>query len=403
MSEGDLRIDWAAGRMPVLAEIRRQFAAERPLTGQRVAVCIHLEAKTAVLALSLAEAGAEVTVCGSNPLSTQDLVAAALAGRGVSVFARRGIDAKTYQDFLDRSLERQPTLLLDDGGDLVARALASGRHTTVLGGTEETTTGVARLVQLAGRGRLPFPMVAVNDGAMKHLFDNRFGTGQSALEAVMRATNISIAGCRLVVVGFGDCGRGVAERGRGLGAQVAVVEVDAVRANLAYFDGFSVLSMDQAAAWGELFITVTGNRQVIRGRHLDRMRDGAVLANAGHFDVEVDKPALHRRAERVEEVRPHVQAFRLKSGRSLYLLAEGRLVNLVAADGHPIEIMDLSFSLQALSLAFLATHRLPGGVHRVPPELDRRVAELSLGARGISLERLTPAQRRYLDPDGSRP
>ncbi|MHB1842247.1 MAG: adenosylhomocysteinase, partial [Sulfobacillus sp.] len=363
MAEGDLRIDWAASRMPVLSAIRKDFVRRRPLSGERLAICIHLEAKTAVVALALAEAGASVTVCGSNPLSTQDQVAQALGERGVAVFARRGIDTATYQGFLDQALERNPTLIMDDGGDLVQRALDTKRASGIRGGTEETTTGVVRLRQLVKRRRLPFPMVAVNDGAMKHLFDNRFGTGQSALEGVMRATNISLAGARLVVVGFGDCGVGVAERGRGLGADVAVVEVDPVRANLAHFDGFRVLSMDQAARWGEVFITVTGNRQVIRGRHLDQMQDGAILANAGHFDVEVDKPALFRRSQLVEEVRPNVQAFRLKGGRSLYLLADGRLVNLVAGDGHPIEIMDLSFSVQALSLAYLAATPPPPGLH----------------------------------------
>ncbi len=397
MSEGDLRIDWAAARMPVLAELRKGFVRSRPLLGERVAMCIHLEAKTAVLALALAEAGAAVTVCGSNPLSTQDQVASALAERGVSVFARRGIDHATYQGFLDQALGRRPTLILDDGGDLVERALNTGHASEIKGGTEETTTGVLRLRQLARRRNLPFPMVAVNDGAMKHLFDNRFGTGQSALEAVMRATNITLAGIRLVVVGFGDCGVGVAERGRGLGAEVAVVEVDPVRANVAHFDGFSVLSMDQAAAWGQLFITVTGNRQVVRGRHLDKMQDGAILANAGHFDVEVDKPALLRRAIAIEEVRPNVQAFRLKGGRSLYLLADGRLVNLVAGDGHPIEIMDLSFAVQALCLTYLAATPPAPGLHPVPASIDQEVAERSLAARHISLERLTVSQRRYMD------
>ena len=397
MSEGDLRIDWAAARMPVLAELRKGFVRSRPLLGERVAMCIHLEAKTAVLALALAEAGAAVTVCGSNPLSTQHQVASALAERGVSVFAHRGIDHATYQGFLDQALGRRPTLILDDGGDLVERALNTGHASEIKGGTEETTTGVLRLRQLARRRNLPFPMVAVNDGAMKHLFDNRFGTGQSALEAVMRATNITLAGIRLVVVGFGDCGVGVAERGRGLGAEVAVVEVDPVRANVAHFDGFSVLSMDQAAAWGQLFITVTGNRQVVRGRHLDKMQDGAILANAGHFDVEVDKPALLRRAIAIEEVRPNVQAFRLKGGRSLYLLADGRLVNLVAGDGHPIEIMDLSFAVQALCLTYLAATPPAPGLHPVPASIDQEVAERSLAARHISLERLTASQRRYMD------
>lgn len=397
LRSGEQKIRWAEAHMPVLAKLREEFRQEMPLRGHRIGMCIHLEAKTAVLSLALKEAGAEVFLASSNPLSTQDDVAEAVGLRGVTVHARHGVDMAGYQEFLKGVLASSPTLILDDGGDLVTLSMESGVAQGILGGTEETTTGLIRLRSLERSGRLPFPVVAVNDSPMKHLFDNRYGTGQSVLDGLVRTTNLSLAGKRFVVVGFGDCGRGVALRARGMGARVAVVEIDPVRANEAYFEGYDVVDMDHAAAWGEVFVTVTGNLHVIRGKHFDRMPDGALMANAGHFDVEIDKEDLAGRSVEVFDSRRGVRSYRQSDGRVLHLLADGRLVNLAAADGHPVEIMDLSFSLQALSLLWLARERPSGRVvHAVPEALDTRVAQLSLAVRRLGLEFLTEEQRAYL-------
>jgi len=398
--EGRMKIEWAQSHMPVLSRIREQFERTRPFAGLRVAVCLHLEAKTAYLAQVLRAGGADVAIAGSNPLSTQDDVCAALAQSGVRVFARHAPSAEEYRAFLVRTLETKPHLILDDGGDLVA--LLHGERPdlaeNVLGGAEETTTGVLRLKALEREGRLLFPMVAVNDAYCKFLFDNRYGTGQSVWDGIMRTTNLIVAGKTVVVAGYGWCGKGVAMRAKGLGADVVVTETDAIRAIEAHMDGFSVMPMAEAARVGDIFVTVTGNRGVIRREHFEVMKDGAILANAGHFDVEIDKRDLESLSVLRRTVRKNVEEFRLKDGRRLYLLAEGRLVNLAAGDGHPAEIMDMSFALQALSLRYVAEHAngLGRRVVRVPYELDEQVARLKLESLGRRIDELTADQREYL-------
>lgn len=397
--KGRAAVEWAREHMPVLGEIRREFSRTRPLRGLRVGAALHVEAKTAVLALTLKEGGAEVCLAGCNPLSTKDEVAAALVREGVSVYAWRGEGKRDYYQNLRRVIESRPHLVIDDGGDLISELHSRGAE-GVRGGCEETTTGVHRLRAMEASGRLKFPVIAVNDSPTKRLFDNRFGTAESTLQALMSLTNTQIGGKRVVVVGYGHVGRGIASRAKGLGAVVTVVETDPVRALEAAMDGFLVKNMEEACEDGELFITATGSFHVIREEHLKEMRDGALLCNAGHFNVEIDLEALERLAVRRREVVEDVEEFRLRDGRRLYLLAGGRLVNLAGRRslGHPMEIMDLSFSLQALSLAHLARHagELRPGVHEVPAEIDRRVAELKLRLMGIRLERQTEEQRRYL-------
>ncbi len=398
--EGRLKIGWVAQHMPVLNEIRKHFEAQRPLEGRRIAICLHLEAKTAYLAQTLAAGGASVAIAGSNPLSTQDDVAAALAESRVRVFAWYGATEEEYQGFIDRLIDTRPHLLLDDGGDLVHR-LHTGRREAlpdVIGGSEETTTGLTRLRAMEAEGRLEFPMVAVNDAYMKHLFDNRYGTGQSAWDGIMRNTNLLVAGKTAVVAGYGWCGKGVAMRAAGLGARVIICEVNPVAANEALMDGFMVLPMREAARHGDFFVTVTGCRDVIRAEHLQVMKAGAVLANAGHFDVEVSKPDLERLARSRRRVRKNVEEYEFEDGRRVYLLAEGRLVNLAGADGHPAEIMDLSFAVQALTLEYLAREgsRLGKQVVPVTREIDERVASLRLAALGVAIDDLRPEQTRYL-------
>lgn len=396
---GEAKLAWVRPRMPLLARIRERFRAERPLSGERLAMSIHLEAKTAVLAELMAEGGAEVAITSSNPLSAQDDVAAALARRHVTVYARRGTDAAEFDRLHHRVLDIRPTLILDDGGELLARLVTSRRELAagVKGGGEETTTGVLRIRALEREGRLPFAMVVVNDAPMKHLFDNRYGTGQSTWDGIMRATNMSIAGARVVVAGYGSCGRGIAQRARGLGAHVVVTEVDPVRANEAWMDGFAVAPMADAVVGADIVVTATGNRGVVRGEHFAAMKDGVVLANAGHFDVEVDVAALRSAAvETVPGRTPDVVGYRLPDGRVLYVVAAGRLVNLAAADGHPVEIMDLTFALQALTLERLARRPKPPGVWPVDPDINRWVAEARLEALGVAIDRLTPEQERYL-------
>ncbi|MBE3589397.1 MAG: adenosylhomocysteinase [Firmicutes bacterium] len=399
-AEGRRKIAWAEAHMPVLGRIREQFRAERPLAGETVAICLHLEAKTANLALAVQDAGARVVITGSNPLSTQDDVAAGLASLGVEVHSWHGCTPEEYRGFLDRVLDAGPTLLIDDGGDLVARLHTERRDRLggVRGGCEETTTGILRLRAMDREGRLRFPMVGVNDARMKYLMDNQHGTGQSVWDGIMRTTNLLVAGKTVVVVGYGWCGRGVARRAQGLGARVVAVEVDPFAANVALLDGCQVMSGEEAAAVGDIFITTTGNRAVLTRRHFERMKDGAVLANAGHFDVEIDLPALAELAVETYEARAHVRAYRLADGRRLYLLAEGRLVNLAAADGHPAEIMDLTFALQALALRWVREEAERLGPHLVdvPREIDEQVARLRLAALGAGLDELTPAQRAYL-------
>lgn len=397
---GMLKIDWARDHMPVLGCVREVFAEKQPLKGHRVAMSIHLEAKTACLAIALQQSGAQVFLTGSNPLSTQDDVAAAVAKSGVEVHAWHGATEEEYFGHLNRVLDCRPTLVLDDGGDLVGLLHSSRSDLAegVLGGCEETTTGVIRLRALAAEGQLRFPMLAVNDARSKHLFDNRYGTGQSAWDGIMRTTNLVVAGKTAVVAGYGWCGRGIAMRARGLGARVIVTEVDAVKANEALMDGFAVMPMCEAVKHADFIVTATGCNDVVTGEHIDNLKDGAVLSNAGHFDVEISKPALQSRAVACTRVRDNIDEYKLRDGRKAYLLAEGRLVNLAAGDGHPVEIMDMSFALQALCLEYLAQQesRLDACVIPVPAEIDNKVASLRLKALGIDIDTLSQDQTSYL-------
>ncbi|MET8001451.1 adenosylhomocysteinase [Nonomuraea glycinis] len=398
---GERQISWAARSMPVLTAIGERFAVERPLEGLRIAACLHVTAETAVLMGALKAAGAEIALAASNPLSTQDDVAEALRAYGIAVHARAGVDLATYYRHIHQALDLGPDLVLDDGCDLVN--ILHTERTDLLagvsGGCEETTTGIIRLRQMAAEKALTFPVVAVNDTRTKRMFDNRYGTGQSTLDGIMRATNIMLAGRIVVVAGFGFCGRGVAERAKGLGARVIVTEIDAVKALDATLQGYEVCPMERAATVGDLFITVTGNRDVIRAEHLAAMKDGAILANAGHFDVEIDVRALDELAHEVRRgVRPNTDEYVLPGGRKLLLLAEGRLVNLTAAEGHPAAVMDMSFSAHALAVEWLARERaqLAPGVYDVPEDIDHEVARLKLAATGIGIDVLTGEQQAYL-------
>jgi adenosylhomocysteinase len=399
---GKLRIEWADQEMPVLAMIRNRFSEEKPLTGMRIAACLHVTSETANLMRTLQSGGAEVTVCASNPLSTQDEVAASMCeDYGISVYARKGEDNATYYGHLAAVLDTRPHITMDDGADLVS--ILHKDRTDLLahvrGGTEETTTGVIRLRAMARDGALKLPIVAVNESDTKHLFDNRYGTGQSTLDGIIRATNILLAGKNLVVVGYGWCGRGIASRADGMGANVIVVEINPVRALEAVMDGYRVTDMAGAAALGDVFITVTGNKHVIAREHFERMQDGAIVCNSGHFDVELDLPSLRELSSGTREVRPFVQEYRQRRGTRIYVLAEGRLINLAAAEGHPAAVMDMSFANQALAAEMIARskERLSIAVHRVPEELDREVARLKLQTMGVALQVLTPEQERYLN------
>ncbi|MEN9679540.1 MAG: hypothetical protein RLZ57_669 [Actinomycetota bacterium] len=402
-ASGKKRIEWAERNMPVLAQIRQRFEKEKPFTGIRIAACMHVTTETANLMRVLKAGGAEIALCASNPLSTQDDTAAALVHEyGISVFAKNAIDRDGYYKHINSALDIQPHQVFDDGCDLV-----NTLHTTrkelipnITGGCEETTTGVIRLTQMAKDGALQFPMVAVNDTDTKHMFDNRYGTGQSTLDAVFRATNFLLAGRVLVVAGFGYCGKGVAERARGLGADVIVTEIDPTKALDAMMQGFRVMPMDKAAPIGDVFITVTGNRDVLREEHFVKMKDGAILANSGHFDIEIDVAWLEKNAiQKNEKMRHQTDEYVLKNGNRILLLAEGRLVNLGAAEGHPASVMDLSFSDQALTAEWLVkeSKNLKPGVHNVPVEIDKDVARMKLKSMGGSVDVLTPAQELYLN------
>jgi len=387
--------------MPVLNRIRAQFEAEQPFKGLKVAISLHLEAKTAYLAKVVKAGGAEVTIAGSNPLSTQDDVCAALVEDGVTVLAKHNPEPEEYKEMLIRLLETKPDLIIDDGGDLVT-ILHTERPdllVNIRGGAEETTTGIIRLKAMEKDQMLKLPMVAVNDAYCKHLFDNRYGTGQSVFDAINRTTNLVIAGKNVVVVGYGWCGKGVAMRAKGLGANVIVTEVNPIRAVEAHMDGFQVMPMVEAAKLGDFFITVTGNKSVITGEHYDVMKDGAILSNAGHFDVEVNKPELLIRSSSVRTVRKNIEEYQFKDGRKMYLIAEGRLVNLGAGDGHPAEIMDMTFALQAMSLKYVNDNyeKLGKQVLNVPYEIDEQVARFKLESLGIDLDSLSTEQVTYLD------
>ncbi len=399
---GRARILWADTQMPVLRLIRERFEKERPFRGLRISACLHITTETANLLRALSAGGAEVLCCASNPLSTQDDTAAALVKHfGISTHCRRGEDRDTYYKHLVSALEFGPQLTMDDGADLVTllHQRYPKRIGEILGSMEETTTGVIRLRAMAQDGALKLPVVAVNDADCKHLFDNRYGTGQSTVDGILRATNVLFAGKRVVVAGYGWCGRGFATRARGMGALVIVCEVDPVRALEAAMDGFEVMPMARAAKEGDIFCTLTGDTRVLGAEHFKAMKDGAILANSGHFNVEIDLPALAKQARKLERgVRPGVDAYRMADGRSIYLLGEGRLVNLTVAEGHPAAVMDMSFAVQALCTAHVARlkPRLEPGVHPVPRAIDAEVARLKLASMGISLDRLTLEQERYL-------
>lgn len=399
-AEGHQKIEWVTRHMPLLRQMEADFRKTRPLEGIRLTMSIHLEAKTAYLAKVLAAAGAQVAVTGSNPLSTQDAIAAALAEDGLAVYAWYNATPAEYTEHLLAALDIGPQLIIDDGGDLVHLLHQERRDLlkNLYGGAEETTTGVLRLRARAAQNKLEFPMMAVNDALCKHLFDNRYGTGQSAWDAINRTTNLIVAGKTVVVAGYGWCGRGVALRAQGLGAHVVVCEVDPVKALEAAMDGYQVMTMDEAAPLGDVFITVTGCRQVIRGRHYATMKDGVLLANAGHFDVEIDIPELQALAVEEKEVRANIRGYRLSDGRWINLLAEGRLVNLGAGDGHPAEIMDMSFAIQVMAVLHVLQNRetLKPGVYPIPREIDDQVAQMKLAAMGLAIDTLTREQKAYL-------
>lgn len=402
-AEGKKRIEWAGRNMPVLQQIKERFAKEKPFKDVRISACMHVTTETANLMLALKAGGAELALCASNPLSTQDDTAAALVHEyGISVFAKNAIDRDGYYRHINAALDIKPQFVFDDGCDLV-----NTLHTTrtdlldgILGGCEETTTGVIRLSQMTKDGALKFPMIAVNDTDTKHMFDNRYGTGQSTLDAVFRATNTLIAGKIVVVAGFGYCGKGVAERAKGLGAEVIVTEIDPTKALDAMMQGFRVLPMTKAAAIGDVFITVTGNRDVLREEHFSKMKDGAILANSGHFDVEIDVAWLEKNCKvKNSKMRHQTDEYVLKNGNRILLIAEGRLANLGAAEGHPAVVMDMSFSDQALTAEWLLTaaKNLKPGLHNVPAEIDKDVARMKLRSMGAELDVLTPAQELYLN------
>ena len=397
---GEIKINWVERNMPVLRALGEDYRKTKPFRGLRVALSVHLEAKTAYLCRVLEMGGAEMYVTGSNPLSTQDDVAAALAAGGMQVFARYGCTMEEYEECLCSVLEAAPNLIIDDGGDLVhlMHTKYADLIPQVIGGCEETTTGIHRLKIMAREGTLRFPMMMVNEADCKHMFDNRYGTGQSVWDGIMRTTNLIVAGKHVVVSGYGWCGKGVSLRAKGLGAKVIVTETDPIRALEAVMDGYEVMPMDEAAALGDIFITVTGCSGVITKEHFDKLKDGAILSNAGHFDVEVDMAALEKLAVRKYEARHNIRGYVLPNGRTVFVIAEGRLVNLAAADGHPAEIMDMSFAVQALSAEYLVKKRgeLPNTVIGFPRELDEAVAARKLRAMGVSIDVLSDEQKAYL-------
>jgi adenosylhomocysteinase len=400
-SRGRDRTEWASQSMPVLGSIAERYARDKPLAGLRIGACLHVTTETANLMIALKSGGAEVALCASNPLSTQDDVAAHLTlDHGVSVFAVRGEDNQRYYDHIRSVLDARPTITLDDGADLVSTVHTERTDLIdgLLGSMEETTTGVIRLRAMERDGDLRVPVIAVNDADTKHMFDNRYGTGQSTIDGILRATNALLAGATLVVAGYGWCGRGLANRARGLGASVVITEVDPLKALEAVMDGFRVMTMDEAAPLGDIFVTLTGDIRVIAGRHFEAMKDGAVVANSGHFDVEIDKEALRALAAETRNPRDSVETFVLRDGRKINLLGDGRLINLSAAEGHPASVMDMSFANQALCCEHLAglSEKLPVGVHPVPAEIDKNVARLKLAAMSVTIDTLTPEQVEYL-------
>ncbi|BAT52781.1 adenosylhomocysteinase [Nostoc sp. NIES-3756] len=399
---GRQRIEWAGREMPVLRQIRDRFAQEKPFVGLRLVACAHITTETAHLAIALKAGGADALLIASNPLSTQDDVAASLVlDHEIPVFAQKGEDAETYNRHVQIALDHRPNVIIDDGSDVVATLVQERQHqiADLIGTTEETTTGIVRLKAMFKDGVLTFPAVNVNDADTKHFFDNRYGTGQSTLDGIIRATNILLAGKTVVVVGYGWCGKGTALRARGLGANVIVTEIDPIKAIEAVMDGFRVLPMAEAATQGDLFITVTGNKHVIRGEHFDAMKDGAIVCNSGHFDIELDLKYLASQAKEIKQVRPFTEEYRLNSGKSVIVLGEGRLINLAAAEGHPSAVMDMSFANQALAVEYLVKNKgnLEPGLHSVPTEVDQEIARLKLQALGIYIDTLTPDQIEYIN------
>ncbi|NLI83574.1 MAG: adenosylhomocysteinase [Deltaproteobacteria bacterium] len=399
--KGKLRIEWAAQSMPVLKSIKERFAREKPLQGMRMAACLHVTTETATLAQTLKAGGAEVRICASNPLSTQDDVAASLVEHdAISVFAIKGEDKDTYYRHIHAALAHAPHVTMDDGADLVSTLHSDRRELLeeIIGGTEETTTGVIRLRSMAEKGVLQYPIIAVNDADTKHLFDNRYGTGQSTVDGIIRATNRLLAGSNFVVSGYGWCGRGVAMRAAGMGAKVIITEVDPLRALEAVMDGYQVLTMNQAAPVGDFFCTLTGDIHVLRREHFEAMKDGAIVCNSGHFNVEIDLDTLTQMAKSRRIIRDFVEEFSLSDGKRIYVLGEGRLINLAAAEGHPSSVMDMSFANQALCAEYLTTHAatLKKQVYRVPTVIDRNIARLKLASMGVQIDSLTEEQEKYL-------
>lgn len=399
--QGQLRVEWAARHMPVLKKIRERFQKEKPLAGKRLAACLHVTTETANLVLTLKAGGAQVVLCASNPLSTQDEAAAYLVKEGITVCAIKGEDNKTYAKHLHTALDLKPHMTMDDGADLVSELHGRRKNlvANLLGGTEETTTGVIRLRSLEKQNKLLFPVIAVNDAETKHFFDNRYGTGQSTIDGVLRATNVLLAGSYFVVCGYGQCGRGLATRARGMGAKVIVTEIDPLKGIEATMDGFEVMPMEEAAKLGDVFVTVTGNAEVIRTEHFKKMKGGAIVANSGHFDVEIDLKGLAKISTSRREVRPFVEEFTLSDGKKINVLAEGRLVNLASAEGHPAMVMDMSFANQALAAEYMAKYhgKLEKKVYSVPKDIDCEIARIKLETMGIAIDTLTPYQKKYLE------
>ncbi len=398
-SQGKLLIEWAESRMPVMMGIRKDFEKDKPLEGLQIGACLHVTKETGVLVKTLLAGGAQVAVCGSNPLSTQDEVAAALVETGASVYSWRGQTMEEYYWCVNKTIDHEPNITLDDGADLVSTIHTKRKEAlkNMKGGTEETTTGVVRLRAMAKAGALKYPIIAVNDAYTKYLFDNRYGTGQSTIDGILRATNVLLAGKQFVVCGYGWCGRGLANRARGMGAHVIITEVNPTKALEAVMDGFQVLTIGKASSFGDIFVTTTGDTNVIRMEHIVEMKNGAILANSGHFNVEISISDLQKKSIKKRNMRPNLEEYTLKDGRKIYLLGEGRLVNLAAAEGHPSEVMDMSFANQALSVRYLAERKkMEPTVHSVPGEIDTLVANLKLKAMQIEIDKLTAEQKEYL-------
>ncbi|MEM7826859.1 MAG: adenosylhomocysteinase [Candidatus Aenigmatarchaeota archaeon] len=397
-SQGRLKVEWSEQRMPVLMGIRRKFEKTKPLKGFTVGICLHVTKETAVLVETLVAGGARVAITGCNPLSTQDDISAYLAKKNINIFAWRGETKEEYYENINKVLDFKPEFTVDDGGDLVFTVHKDRKEliSNIIGGCEETTTGIQRLIAMKNENKLRYPIIDVNNAKTKHLFDNRYGTGQSTIDGIMRATSVLIAGKNFVVAGYGWCGKGIAMRARGMGANVIVTEVDPLKALEAAMDGFRVMPMDVAAELGDIFVTATGNKDIIIGDHIKKMKNGAILANAGHFNVEIKLSDLEKESVEKKRIRENCEQYELKNGKRIYLLAEGRLVNLACAEGHPSEVMDMSFANQALSIKYLIENRLEPGIYPVPHEVDNMIAYLKLKTLGIKIDELTESQKKYL-------